>query len=109
MEQNKDNKRWIMIAITTVMIILIGSLGVNYVVNQQQKDKENKKINKQKNIIYKDSIVKDIIRSSFWGLFLPVSPRLFANIIERKIIQDTDRNGKYTAFIPSKLKRERNL
>jgi hypothetical protein len=46
MEQNKDNKdnmRWIMIAITTVMIILIGSLGVNYVVNQQQKDKENKK------------------------------------------------------------------
>lgn len=32
-----------MIAITTVMIILIGSLGVNYVVNQQQKDKENKK------------------------------------------------------------------
>jgi KxYKxGKxW signal domain protein len=43
MEQNKDNKRWIMMAITTVMIILIGSLGVNYVVNQQQKDKENKK------------------------------------------------------------------
>lgn len=46
MEQNKDNKdnmRWIMIAITTVMIILIGSLGVNYVVNQQQKDKESKK------------------------------------------------------------------
>lgn len=32
-----------MMAITTVMIILIGSLGVNYVVNQQQKDKENKK------------------------------------------------------------------
>lgn len=43
MEQNKDNMRWIMIAITTVMIILIGSLGVNYVVNQQQKYKENKK------------------------------------------------------------------
>lgn len=61
---------------------------------------------KRKNIIYKDNIVKDIIRSSFWGLFLPVSPRLFANIIERKIIQDTDRNGKYTAFIPSKLKEQ---
>lgn len=42
-KDNKDNKRWIMIAITTVMIILIGSLWVNYVVNQQQKDKENKK------------------------------------------------------------------
>ena len=40
MEQNKDNKRWIMMAITTVMIILIGSLGVNYVVNQQQKEKK---------------------------------------------------------------------
>ena len=33
-KDNKDNKRWIMMAITTVMIILIGSLGVNYVVNQ---------------------------------------------------------------------------
>lgn len=42
MEQNKDNKRWIMMAITTVMIILIGSLGVNYVVNQQQKEKKAK-------------------------------------------------------------------
>ena len=41
MEQNnKDNKRWIMMAITTDMIILIGSLGVNYVVNQQQKEKK---------------------------------------------------------------------
>ena len=40
MEQNKDNKRWIMMAISTVMIILIGSLGVNYVVNQQQKEKK---------------------------------------------------------------------
>ena len=40
MEQNKDNKRWIIMAITTVMIILIGSLGVNYVVNQQQKEKK---------------------------------------------------------------------
>lgn len=39
-KDNKDNKRWIMMAITTVMIILIGSLGVNYVVNQQQKEKK---------------------------------------------------------------------
>jgi KxYKxGKxW signal domain protein len=37
MEQNKDNKRWIMMAITTVMIILIGSLGVNYVVKKESK------------------------------------------------------------------------
>ena len=39
-KDNKDNKRWIMMAITTVMIILIGSLGVNYIVNQQQKEKK---------------------------------------------------------------------
>ena len=39
-KDNKDNKRWIIMAITTVMIILIGSLGVNYVVNQQQKEKK---------------------------------------------------------------------
>lgn len=41
-EDNKDNKRWVIMAITTVMIILIGSLGVNYVVNQQQKEKKSK-------------------------------------------------------------------
>lgn len=40
MEQNRDNKRWIMMAITTVMIILIGSLGANYIVNQQQKERK---------------------------------------------------------------------
>lgn len=41
-KDNKDNKRWVIMAITTVMIILIGSLGVNYVVNQQQKEKKAK-------------------------------------------------------------------
>ena len=41
-EDNKDNKRWVIMAITTVMIILIGSLGVNYVVNQQKKEKKSK-------------------------------------------------------------------
>lgn len=40
MEQNKDNKRWVIMAITIVMITLIGSLGANYVVNQQQKEKK---------------------------------------------------------------------
>ena len=37
---NKDNKRWVIMAITIVMITLIGSLGANYVVNQQQKEKK---------------------------------------------------------------------
>ena len=40
MEQNKDNKRWVIMAITIVMITLIGTLGANYVVNQQQKEKK---------------------------------------------------------------------
>lgn len=39
-KDNKDNKRCVIMAITIVMIILIGSLGVNYVVNQQQKEKK---------------------------------------------------------------------
>lgn len=40
MEQNKDNKRWVIMAITIVMITLIGTLGANYVVNQQKKEKK---------------------------------------------------------------------
>ena len=39
-KDNKDNKRWVIMAITIVMITLIGSLGGNYVVNQQQKEKK---------------------------------------------------------------------
>ena len=40
MEQNKDNKRWVIMAITIVMITLIGTLGANYVVNQQKKKRK---------------------------------------------------------------------
>ena len=39
-KDNKDNKRWVIMAITIVMITLIGTLGSNYVVNQQQKEKK---------------------------------------------------------------------
>ena len=39
-KDNKDNKRWVIMAITIVMITLIGILGANYVVNQQQKEKK---------------------------------------------------------------------
>ena len=41
-EDNKDNKRWVIMAITIVIITLIGTLGGNYVVNQQQKEKKVK-------------------------------------------------------------------
>lgn len=39
-KDNKDNKRWVIMAITIVMITLIGTLGANYVVNHQQKEKK---------------------------------------------------------------------
>ena len=39
-KDNKDNKRWVIMAITIVMITLIGTLGANYIVNQQQKEKK---------------------------------------------------------------------
>lgn len=64
MEQNKDNKRWIMIAITTVMIILIGSLGIKYVVNQQQKEKKariDKTITQEKDKENKKQINRKIL------------------------------------------------
>ena len=41
-EDNKDNKRWVIMAITIVIITLIGTLGANYVVNRQQKEKKAK-------------------------------------------------------------------
>ena len=40
---------------------------------------------KRKNIIYKDSKLKDLIRGGFWLLLRPISPRFFAKMIERYI------------------------
>lgn len=40
---------------------------------------------KHKNIVYKDSLLKDWIRTAFWLLLRPVSPRYFANKIEKEI------------------------
>ena len=34
---NKDNKRWVIMAITIVMITLIGTLGANYVCKSTRK------------------------------------------------------------------------
>lgn len=59
---------------------------------------------KHKNIVYKDSILKDWIRTAFWLLLRPVSPRYFANKIEKEIQKYSRENGQYMAFIPSKLK-----
>ena len=59
---------------------------------------------KHKNIVYGDSKLKDLIRTLFWLLLRPVSPRFFANQIEKQIQRYRVKNGKYIAFIPSKAK-----
>ena len=59
---------------------------------------------KHKNIVYRDSKLKDLIRTLFWLLLRPVSPRFFANQIEKQIQKYRVENGKYIAFIPSKAK-----
>ena len=59
---------------------------------------------KHKNIVYGDSKLKDLIRTLFWLILRPVSPRFFANQIEKQIQKYRVENGKYIAFIPSKAK-----
>ncbi|WP_308687994.1 MULTISPECIES: LicD family protein [Bacteria] len=61
---------------------------------------------KHKNIVYGDSKLKDLIRTLFWLLLRPVSPRFFANQIEKQIQKYRVENGKYIAFIPSKAKKK---
>ncbi|MBF0715448.1 LicD family protein [Gemelliphila palaticanis] len=58
----------------------------------------------KENIIHKDSIIKDYIRLSLWYLLKPVSPRLFAHIIERKIRKYSSNKPTFSAFIMSKEK-----
>ncbi|EFM35799.1 LICD family protein [Streptococcus oralis SK255] len=59
---------------------------------------------KHKNIVYGDSKLKDLIRTLFWLLLRPISPRFFAHQIEKQIQKYRVKDGKYIAFIPSKLK-----
>ena len=59
---------------------------------------------KHKNIVYGDSKLKDLIRTLFWLLLRPVSPRFFANQIEKQIQKYRVKDGKYIAFIQSKAK-----
>ena len=55
-------------------------------------------------VFTKDSLLKDWIRTDFWLLLRPVSPRYFANKIEKEIQKYSRKNGHYMAFIPSKFK-----
>ena len=59
---------------------------------------------KHKKIVYGDSKLKDLIRTFFWLLVRPISPRFFANQIEKQIKKYRVEEGKHVAFIPSKAK-----
>ena len=59
---------------------------------------------KYKNIVYGDSKLKDLIRTFFWFILRPISPRYFASQIEKQIQKYRVKEGKYIAFIPSKFK-----
>ena len=59
---------------------------------------------KHTNIVYGDSKLKDLIRTFFWLLVRPISPRFFANQIEKQIKKYRVEEGKHVAFIPSKAK-----
>lgn len=58
---------------------------------------------KRKNIRYKDSLVKDVIRQIIWFLLLPIPPRFFAIFMEKLTKKYYNPNGKYIAFLSSKL------
>lgn len=55
-------------------------------------------------VVRKDSKLKDFIRFSSWLLLRPISPRVFAYLIERYIKKYSKKDGKFIAFLPSKLK-----
>lgn len=58
---------------------------------------------KRKNIIYKDNYIKDIIRQIIWFVLLPIPPRIFAIFMEKLTKKYYNPNGKYIAFLSSKL------
>ncbi|MGX7074192.1 LicD family protein [Falseniella ignava] len=59
---------------------------------------------KYKNIVYGDNQLKDLVRTLFWILLRPISPRFFAHQIEKQIQKYRVEDGNYIAFIPSKFK-----
>ena len=59
---------------------------------------------KHKNIVYGDSVIKDIIRSVCWFCLKPVSPVHFAKKIEKVTEAYTKDNGKYIGLLASKFK-----
>ena len=61
------------------------------------------------NIVYGDSVIKDIIRSVCWFLLKPVSPTFFAKKIDKASAKYTNDNGKYIGLLASKFKEKEVL
>ena len=64
---------------------------------------------KYHNIVYGDSVVKDIIRSICWVLLRPFSPRFFTRKIEKVIEKYQNSNGRYIGLLASKFKEKEVL
>lgn len=58
---------------------------------------------KRKNIIYKDSQIKDLIRQIIWFMLLPIPPKFFAIIMEKLTKKYYNPKGEFIAFLSSKL------
>lgn len=61
---------------------------------------------KYENIVYKDSVLKDIIRTICWAGLTFVSPRYFAYKIDALVKNNTVPNGKYAGLLASKAKEQ---
>ena len=61
---------------------------------------------KHENIVYKDSVLKDIIRTVCWAGLTVVSPRYFAYKIDALVKNNTVPNGKYAGLLASKAKEQ---
>lgn len=59
---------------------------------------------KYENIVYKDSVLKDIIRTVCWAGLTVVSPRYFAYKIDTLVKNNIVPNGKYVGLLASKFK-----
>ena len=59
---------------------------------------------KHENIVYKDSVLKDIIRTVCWAGLTFVSPRYFAYKIDALVKNNTVPSGKYAGLLASKFK-----
>lgn len=61
-------------------------------------------ISKKENIKYNDSKIKDFLRSLFWFLLKPISPRFFSKKLEKLVKKQRKENGKFIGVLCDKFK-----